>query len=38
MHTTRAHADLPAVRLHEVSRFLRQDGRWYSVDGTFPKG
>ena len=28
----------PAVRLHEVSRFLRQDGRWYYVDGTFPKG
>ena len=28
----------PVVRLHEVSRFLRQAGRWYYVDGTFPKG
>jgi SEC-C motif-containing protein len=26
----------PAVRLHEVNRFLREDGRWYYVDGTFP--
>jgi SEC-C motif domain protein len=26
----------PAVRLHEVSRFLREDGRWYYLDGTFP--
>lgn len=26
----------PAVRLHEISRFLREDGRWYYVDGTFP--
>jgi SEC-C motif-containing protein len=22
-----------AQRLHEVSRFLREDGRWYYVDG-----
>jgi SEC-C motif-containing protein len=22
-----------AVRLHEVSRFLREDGRWFYVDG-----
>jgi SEC-C motif domain protein len=22
-----------AVRLHEVSRFVREDGRWYYVDG-----
>ncbi|HZX77550.1 YchJ family protein [Lysobacter sp.] len=26
----------PAVRLHEVSRFERIDGRWYYVNGTFP--
>ena len=25
-----------AFRLHEVSRFVREDGRWYYVDGTFP--
>lgn len=23
-----------AVRLHERSRFVREDGRWYYVDGT----
>ena len=23
----------PAVRLHELSRFVRADGRWFSVDG-----
>ncbi|TWH99175.1 SEC-C motif-containing protein [Luteimonas cucumeris] len=26
----------PVVRLHEISRFLREDGRWYYLDGTFP--
>lgn len=26
----------PAVRLHEVSRFERIEGRWYYLDGTFP--
>lgn len=26
----------PAVRLHEVSRFVREDGRWYYLDGDFP--
>ena len=25
-----------AVRLHEVSRFVREGGRWYYLDGTFP--
>lgn len=25
-----------AQRLHEVSRFAREDGRWYYVDGIFP--
>ncbi|HJV01811.1 MAG TPA: YchJ family metal-binding protein [Burkholderiaceae bacterium] len=25
-----------AHRLHEVSRFMREDGRWYYVDGSFP--
>lgn len=24
-----------AVRMHEKSRFLREDGRWYYVDGEF---
>lgn len=24
-----------AERLHETSRFLRQDGRWYYIDGEF---
>lgn len=27
-----------AVRLHERSRFLREDGRWYYLDGEFPGG
>ncbi len=26
-----------AFRLHEVSRFVRRDGRWYYVDGEFPE-
>lgn len=26
----------PAVRLHEISRFVREDGRWFYVDGDFP--
>jgi SEC-C motif-containing protein len=25
-----------AHRLHETSRFIREDGRWYYVDGEFP--
>ncbi|KAF1020234.1 MAG: hypothetical protein GAK30_02658 [Paracidovorax wautersii] len=25
-----------AVRLHERSRFVREQGRWYYVDGDFP--
>jgi SEC-C motif domain protein len=25
-----------AERLHEISRFVREDGRWYYVDGEFP--
>ena len=25
-----------AHRLHEVSRFVRENGRWYYVDGEFP--
>ena len=27
----------PATRLHEISHFVREDGRWYYVDGSFPK-
>ena len=26
-----------AHRLHEVSRFVRGEGRWYYVDGSFPE-
>lgn len=26
-----------AQRLHEVSRFVREDERWYYVDGEFPE-
>lgn len=26
----------PAVRLHEVSRFVREGGRWYYLDGSWP--
>ena len=26
----------PAVRLHEISRFVREGGRWYYLDGEFP--
>jgi len=26
----------PAVRLHELSRFVREHGRWYYLDGEFP--
>jgi len=26
------------VRLHEISRFVREAGRWYYVDGQFPEG
>jgi SEC-C motif-containing protein len=26
-----------AERLHEVSRFRREAGKWYYVDGTFPE-
>jgi len=26
----------PAVRLHEISRFERVDGRWFYRDGEFP--
>lgn len=26
-----------AYRLHEISRFVREDGHWYYVDGEFPE-
>jgi SEC-C motif-containing protein len=26
-----------AHRLHEISRFVREDGRWFYVDGVFPE-
>ena len=25
-----------AHRLHEISRFVREDGRWFYLDGSFP--
>lgn len=25
-----------AQRLHEISRFVHEDGRWYYLDGNFP--
>lgn len=25
-----------AQRMHEISRFVREDNRWYYLDGTFP--
>lgn len=28
----------PAVRLHESSRFVREQDRWYYLDGEFPSG
>ena len=27
-----------ALRLHEISRFVHEDGRWYYLDGAFPGG
>jgi SEC-C motif-containing protein len=27
----------PAVRLHETSRFVREDGRWFYVGGRFER-
>ena len=26
-----------AQRLHEISRFVREDGQWYYIDGSFPE-
>jgi SEC-C motif-containing protein len=26
-----------AHRMHEISRFVREEGRWYYVDGSFPE-
>ncbi len=26
-----------AQRLHEISRFVRESGRWYYLDGSFPR-
>lgn len=26
-----------AQRLHEVSRFIKEEGRWFYVDGVFPQ-
>ncbi|MDQ7968302.1 MAG: YchJ family metal-binding protein [Oxalicibacterium faecigallinarum] len=32
----RSKVDGRAHRLHEVSRFVREDGRWFYIDGVFP--
>jgi len=26
-----------AQRMHEISRFVREDGRWYYIDGQMPE-
>jgi SEC-C motif domain protein len=26
-----------AHRLHEINRFVREDGRWFYIDGIFPE-
>ena len=26
-----------AQRLHEISRFVKEDGRWFYIDGVFPE-
>ena len=31
------HGGAPAVRLHEISHFVREDGHWWYVDGEFPQ-
>lgn len=33
----RSRVDGRAHRLHEVSRFVCEDGRWFYVDGVFPE-
>ena len=33
----RCKTDGRATRLHEISRFVREEGHWYYVDGTFPE-
>jgi SEC-C motif-containing protein len=32
----RCRVDGKPERMHEISRFVRQDGRWYYIDGQFP--
>jgi SEC-C motif-containing protein len=32
----RYRADGRGHRLHEISRFVRENGRWFYVDGEFP--
>lgn len=31
------HGGGKAQRMHEISRFVREDGRWYYLDGSFPE-
>lgn len=33
----RCRVDGRGQRMHEVSRFVREDGRWFYVDGSFPE-
>ena len=32
------HGGSPAERLHETSQFVREDGRWFYLDGVFRGG
>ena len=33
----RCRVDGRGQRMHEVSRFIRQEGQWFYVDGSFPE-
>ena len=33
----RCRVDGRGQRMHEISRFVREDGRWFYVDGSFPE-
>ena len=33
----RCRVDGRGQRMHEVSRFIKEDGQWFYVDGSFPE-
>jgi SEC-C motif-containing protein len=33
----RCRIDGRGQRMHEVSRFIKEEGRWFYVDGSFPE-